>query len=59
MKRGETKSIADLVREMCREEGLETPLNEYRLIQAWSQVLGPAVQSYTNELNIHNQVLFV
>ena len=59
MKRGETKSIADLVREMCREEGLETPLNEYRLIQAWSQVLGPAVQSYTKELNIHNQVLYV
>ena len=59
MKRGEIKSIADLVRLTCREEGLETPLNEYRLIQAWSQVLGPAVQSYTKNLQIHNQVLFV
>ena len=27
MKRGETKSIAELVRAVCREEGLETPLN--------------------------------
>ena len=44
---------------MCREEGLETPLNEYRLINAWSKVLGPAVQSYTKNLQIHNQVLFV
>ena len=59
MKRGETKSIAELVRVMCREEGLETPLNEYRLINAWSQVLGQAVQSYTKELKIYNQVLFV
>ena len=59
MKRGETKSIADLVRAMCREEGLETPLNEYRLVQAWSQVLGPAVQAYTKNLQIHNQVLYV
>lgn len=59
MKRGETKSIADLVRAMCREEGLETPLNEYRLVQAWSQVLGSAVQSYTKNLQIHNQVLYV
>ena len=59
MKRGETKSIAELVRVMCREEGLETPLNEYRLINAWSQVLGPAVQSYTKNLRIYNQVLFV
>ena len=59
MKRGEIKSIADLVRLTCREEGLETPLNEYRLIQAWSQVLGSAVQKYTKELKIYNQVLFV
>lgn len=59
MKRGEIKSIADLVRITCREEGLETPLNEYRLIQAWSQVLGSAVQMYTKELKIYNQVLFV
>ena len=59
MKRGETKSIAQLVREMCREEGLETPLNEYRLVKAWSQVLGAAVQSYTKDLYIHNQVLYV
>ena len=59
MKRGETKSIAELVKVMCREEGLETPLNAYRLIHAWSQVLGQAVQSYTKDLKIYNQVLFV
>jgi hypothetical protein len=59
MKRGETKSIAELVKVMCREEGLETPLNEYRLVQAWSQVLGPAVRSYTKELFIRNQILYV
>lgn len=59
MKRGETKSIAELVRAMCREEGLETPLNEYRLIKAWSQILGSAVQAYTKNLQIHNQILYV
>ena len=59
MKRGETKSIAELVRATCREEGLETPLNEFRLVKAWSELLGPAVQSYTKEVKIYNQVLFV
>lgn len=59
MRRGETKSIAELVRAMCREEGLETPLNEYRLIKSWSEVLGNAVSFYTKELNIRNQVLYV
>ena len=59
MRRGEIKSIAEIVRATCREEGLETPLNEYRLVQAWSQVLGKAVQTYTKDLKIYNQVLFV
>lgn len=59
MKRGETKPIAALVRAMLREEGLETPLNEHRLINAWGDVLGGAVNYYTKELYIHNQVLYV
>lgn len=59
MKRGEIKSIAELVRHTCREDGLETPLNEYRLIAAWPKLLGPAVQSYTKELRIYNQKLYV
>ena len=59
MKRGGLKAISELVRETCREEGLETPLNEYRLLKAWSQVLGGGVQDYTKNLFIKNQVLYV
>ena len=59
MKRGETKSVAELVMAMLREEGLETPLNEHRLINAWGEVLGGAVNSYTKDLRIYNQVLYV
>jgi hypothetical protein len=59
MKRGGIKSISELVMATCREEGLETPLNEYRLIQAWSQVLGPGVKHYTGEMYIKNQILYV
>lgn len=59
MKRGSLKSISEIVRETCREEGLETPLNEYRLIQAWGQLLGSSVQNYTKSLFIKNQILYV
>ena len=59
MRRGETKSIAELVRAMCREEGLETPLNEYRLVQAWKEVVGPVITRYTSNLYIKNQILYV
>lgn len=59
MKRGETKSIAELVRVTCREEGLETPLNEYRLIQAWPKIFGNGVRAYTKDLFIRNRILYV
>lgn len=59
MRRGETKSIAELVRATCREDGLETPLNEYRLIQAWPKIFGNAVRAYTKDLYIRNQILYV
>lgn len=41
-----------------REQGLESPLNEYRLIEAWKDVLGP-IASYATNLYIKNQVLHV
>ena len=59
MKRGGVKSISELVKATCREEGLETPLNEYRLIKAWSQVLGENVKNYTGDMYIRNQILYV
>ena len=34
-------------------------MNEFRLIKAWSQVLGEAVRRYTGEMYIRNQVLYV
>ena len=41
-----------------RENGLEMPLNEYRIIQAWNDVLGDAISRNTKDLRIYNQVLY-
>ena len=59
MKRNNTESIGNLIRQSMRQEGLESPLNEYRLIQGWKEVLGPGIASYTNNLFIRNQTLYV
>ncbi len=59
MKRNNTEQIGSLLRKFMREEGLETPLNEQRLIGAWKEVLGPAITSYTSNLYIRNQILYV
>ncbi len=59
MKRTNTEPIGDLLRQYLRQQGLESPLNEYRLIQGWSHVMGPIVARYTRDLSIRNQTLYV
>ncbi len=59
MKRNRAESIGQLLREYLRQEGLETPLNEQRLVDSWAKVLGPTIASYTSNLYIKNQVLYV
>ena len=55
----EVKSINDILQQFLRKEGLETPLQQKRLIDAWDNVVGPMVARYTQEKFIKNQILFV
>lgn len=59
MERRKEENITELVMRYLRESQLETPLNEYRLIQAWGTIAGPAAERYTQDLHIYNQKLFV
>ena len=59
MKRNNTEQIGDILRQFLRQEGLESPLNEYRLIESWKDVVGPAIARYTSNLYIKNQTLHV
>lgn len=40
MFRRKVKSIAELLPEFLRKEGLETPLQQKRLIMSWDSVVG-------------------
>lgn len=59
MKRRTEQSIGQLVNAYLREEGLESPLNEFRLLNSWSEVMGKVVARYTGQLFIRNEVLYV
>ena len=54
MRRNDAEQIGEMIRKF-----LEAPLNEYRLIQAWKDVVGPAITKYTSNLYIKNQILYV
>lgn len=59
MKRNDSEKVGNVVMQYLRQCGLETPLYEFRVIDAWKRVVGEALASYTQDLNIYNQVLFV
>ena len=59
MKRHNAEPIGQLMQEYLRSEGLETPLMEYRIVQAWQEVAGPTVASYTGQLYVRSGILHV
>lgn len=59
MRRSKSEAIGSLVRQFLRQEGLETPLNEWRAVAAWPEIMGEAVRQYTGDIFISNQTLYV
>ncbi len=55
----EVQSVKDLIMRNLRVQGLETPLLQKRVIDAWPAIAGQTVARYTRETYIHNQTLFV
>lgn len=59
MRKQKAEAVGELVRQFMRQEGLETPYNEYRLLQLWPEVMGEGIARYTSDLVIRNRVLHV
>lgn len=49
--------IGGLIQQFFREYGLETPLNEYRIVQAWPEVAGKVIEKYTGQIFVKDRVL--
>lgn len=59
MFRKDVKNIGELILRNLRSQGLETPLLQKRLVDAWPTVMGNMVAGYTQEVYIRNQTLWV
>lgn len=55
----DVKPLSDILRQFIRKEGLETPLLQKRVVDAWEKVTGNVVAEYTGNKYIKNQVLHV
>jgi len=59
MRKQNTELLSDVIHQVLKEQHLDKPLNEKRLIDAWPLVLGTNIVKYTSELSIKNRVLYV
>lgn len=59
MERRQSEALSDVLRRFMRESGLESPLNQYRVMNVWAKVVGDFVARQTSELFIRNQTLYV
>lgn len=59
MRKKNTELLSDVIRQVLKEQHLDKPLNEKRVIDAWPLVLGNNIVQYTSELSIKNRVLYV
>lgn len=44
---------------MMRDQGLETPLLQKRLMDSWASVVGEGIAQYSKPIYIRNQILYV
>jgi predicted nucleic acid-binding Zn ribbon protein len=55
----DVKTLGEVLQKLLRDEGLETPLLQKRLVDAWDTVTGKTVARYSGEKFIKNQTLYV
>ncbi len=59
MRKKNTEMLSDVIRQVLKEQHLDKPLYEKRLIEAWPLVLGSNIMQYTSDLSIKRKILYV
>ena len=59
MRKSKPEKLQVIVNQFIREEGLETPRNQYRIIDTWKNTVGKSFEKYTESIFIKNQKLYI
>jgi len=59
VKRRKAETLGSVLAQVMRDECLQAPLNEYRLLQAWPEVVGESVAKRSSGLRIGDGKLWV
>ena len=59
MKRKEAQSLDNVIAEWIRQNDLEKPLLEHRVVEHWAEILGPLVARYSRDIEVKDGMLRV
>ncbi len=59
MRRSNTQSLGEVLKEYIKEVQIERKLKEVDVVQSWEDLLGKTIAHYTTKIYISNQVLYV
>ncbi len=59
MRRSNTQSLSDLLKDFVSESDFGRKLKEVDIVQSWENLLGKTVARYTRNLSILNGILYV
>ncbi len=59
MRKTNAEHIGIVLQQALREMGLERPILEHRIVEAWPSLMGNMIAQYTRKVEFKNGVLFV
>ncbi|RIH65377.1 DUF721 domain-containing protein [Mariniphaga sediminis] len=59
MRKSNTQSLGDVLREYIREMHMEKKLKEVDVVQSWETLLGKTIASYTRNIYLSKGILYV
>ncbi len=59
MRRSNTQSLGEVLKEYIKEVQIERKLKEVDVVQSWEDLLGKTIAHYTTKIYIRNQMLYV
>lgn len=59
IKKGNEYTLKEAITEMMRTYRLQGKMDEVKLLDAWEQIMGPAIAKYTRKIYIDNRILYV
>ena len=59
MKRTDAQSLDSVIAEWIRENDLEKPLLEHRVVEQWDTILGPTIARYSRDISVKDGMLRV